>query len=252
MTDTPPHLTDDERERYSWQLTVPGFDEAAQEKLKGASVLVSRCGGLGSPVAYELAAAGVGRLVLAHAGNLKPSDLNRQLLMTEDWLGQPRVESAERRLKDLNSSLEIRAVPENVSTDNAEELVSDVDLVVDCAPLFEERLAMNDACVAQSKPMVECAMYELQATITSLVPGQTPCLRCFVPEPPSRWRRDFPVFGAVSGTVGCIAAMEAIKLLTQLGEPLLGRLLSIDLRTVEFHQTALTRRADCATCGSRS
>ena len=103
-------LTDKERAVYEWQLDVPGFGEEGQEKLKNASVLVSRCGGLGSVVAYELASAGIGKLILAHGGNVKDSDLNRQLLMTDDWLGKPRIESVERRLKELNPRLEILAV----------------------------------------------------------------------------------------------------------------------------------------------
>ena len=112
-------LNDEEKATYEWQIWVDDFREAGQEKLKGSSVLVSRVGGLGSVVAYELAAAGVGKLVLAHAGNVKHSDLNRQLLMTHDWLGKPRVESAERRLKELNPRLDIVAVGENVSEENA-------------------------------------------------------------------------------------------------------------------------------------
>lgn len=250
MTPEPVQLSDEDRERYEWQLTVPDFDENSQARLKGATVLVSRCGGLGSVVAYELAAAGVGRLVLAHAGLLKPGDLNRQILMSDDWIGKPRVACAARRLLEFNPGIEVIAIDKNVSESNATELVGMADLVVDCAPMFDERLAMNDACVAQGKPMVECAIYELQATITSIVPGKTPCLRCLVPEPPSAWKREFPVFGAVSGTAGCIAAMEAIKLLTELGTPLLGRLLSIDLRSVSFEMTTIARCADCLTCGS--
>ena len=148
-------LTDEERAVYEWQLWVPGFGEAGQEKLKAASVLVSRIGGLGGVVAYELAAAGIGRLVLAHAGNVKPSDLNRQLLMTHAGLGQSRVESAKRRLQELNPRLEVVTVNENLCEENAGRLVGDVDLVVDCAPLFSERHAMNRECVRQGKPLVE-------------------------------------------------------------------------------------------------
>ena len=242
-------LTDEERAVYEWQIWVDDFREAGQEKLKGASVLVSRVGGLGSVVAYELAAAGVGKLVLAHAGNVKPSDLNRQLLMTHDWLGRPRVESAEQRLKELNPRLQIVAVPENVSEENAERLVSEADLIVDCAPLFEERFAMNRQAVLQKKPIVECAMYDLDAQITTVIPGQTACLSCLFPEKPPEWRREFPVFGAVSGTVGCIAAMEAIKVLAGFGEPLANRLLTFDLRSMRFSKLAIERKPDCPVCG---
>ena len=248
MPDLPP-LTDLERSRYEWQMWVPGFGEAGQRKLKASSVLISRCGGVGGAVAYELAAAGVGRLVLAHAGKLRLGDLNRQLLMTHDWIGQPRVECAARRLRELNPLLEIEAVPENVSSANAARLIGPVDLVVDGAPLFEERLAMNREAVRQRKPLVECAMFDLEAQITTILPGQTPCLACLYPEAPPSWKRQFPVFGAVSGMIGCLGAMEAIKVLAQLGQPLAGQLLVCDLRNNCFKNIQLKRDPQCAVCG---
>ena len=243
-------LTDEERAVYEWQTWVPDFGEEGQERLKGATVLISRVGGLGSVVAYELAAAGVGRLVLAHAGDVKPSDLNRQLLMTHEQLGKPRIESAERRLHDLNPRLEIVPVAENVSEENVERLVKEADVVVDCAPLFEERFLMNREAVRQSKPMVECAMYELQAQLTTILPGETPCLACLFPEAPPAWKREFPVFGAVSGAVGCLAAMEAVKLIAGVGESLAGELLTMDLRTMVFRKHRVSRRVGCAVCGA--
>jgi len=242
-------LTDEEREIFSWQLDVPGFGEKGQKRLKSASVLVSRVGGLGSVVAYELAAAGIGKLVLAHAGDIKPSDLNRQLLMTHAALGSSRVQSAMQRLNDLNPRLEIEAIPENVTDKNASELVGKVDLVVDCSPLFKERFAMNRAAVEQGKPIVECAMYELQAQITTVIPGVTPCLTCLFKEHPPAWKRKFPVFGAVSGTVGCLGAMEAIKVISGLGDPLHGRILNMDLRSMDFRMLQIKRREDCPVCG---
>ena len=129
-----PGLSEEELATYEWQLDVPGFGASGQEKLKNATVLISRVGGLGSVVAYELAAAGVGKLILAHAGNIQPSDLNRQLLMTHDALGTSRVESASRRLNELNPRLEIEAIAENISESNAESIINRVDVVVDCAP----------------------------------------------------------------------------------------------------------------------
>ena len=249
MKNQPKKLIPEELDTYEWQMWVPDFGQMGQEKLKNASVMISRCGGLGSVVAYELAAAGIGRLVLAHAGNVKHSDLNRQLLMTYDWLGKPRIESAKRRLLELNPWLEITAVNENITPENAPKLVAEADLIVDCAPLFEERFAMNAEAVAQQKPIVECAMYDLEATITSITPGQTPCLACLTPEPPPAWKRQFPVFGAVSGTVGCIGAMEAIKIIAGLGKPLLGKMVRIDLRDMTFDTLDLARNPNCAVCG---
>ena len=243
-------LTDAERAVYEWQLWVPGFGEAGQQRLKSASVLVTRCGGVGGLVAYELAAAGVGRLVLAHAGALRADDLNRQLLMSHDGIGRPRVEQAARRLRELSPFVAVEAVAENVTAENAEQLVRRVDLVMSCAPRFPERLLLNRAAVAQGKPLVDCAMYELETQLTTVVPGQTPCLACLYPEEPPGWKREFPVFGAVAGTVACLGAMEAIKVLAGLGEPLLGQMLVADLRDMTFRKVAVTRRPGCAVCGS--
>ena len=234
-----PELTADELSTYEWQLDIEGFGQSGQSRLKNATVLISRVGGLGSVVAYELAAAGVGRLILAHAGNVQPSDLNRQILMTHDWIGKPRVLSAERRLKELNPRLEIMAIEENLCADNAEQIVSLADCVVDAAPLFQERLAMNDAAERLGKPVVEAAMYELEASLTVIQPPDTLRFRDLVPDVPAGWQRRFPVFGAVSGTIGCLAAMEAIKLLAGFGTPLKNRLLRMNLRTIQFDMIRL-------------
>lgn len=251
MSDSPP-LTDVERAVYEWQIWVPGFGEAGQQRLRDASVLISRCGGLGGVVAYELAAAGVGRLVLAHAGNVRASDLNRQLLMTHDSIGRPRIESARQRLLELNPRMEVVTIEENVHEENAARLVEQADLIVDCAPLFEERFAMNRQAVEQRKPLVECAVYELEGQITTIVPGQTPCLACLHPTQPATWTRQFPIFGAVAGVLGCLAAMESIKVLAGLGQPLLNELLTCDLTDMTFRKRSLARRPDCQVCGQVS
>lgn len=243
-----PELTNEERAIYEWQMWVPGFGEAGQRKLKAASVLISRVGGLGGVVAYQLAAAGIGKLVLAMGGVVRPSDLNRQLLQTHDRLGKPRLDSIVRKLHALNPRLEIVTVAENVSDENATGLVAQADVVVDAAPLFEERFALNRAAVAARKPMVECAMYAMEAQVTTIIPGKTPCLECFVPEKPPHWKREFPVIGAVSGTAGCLGAVEVIKLLSGLGEPLAGTLLVMDLATMHFRRLRTARRKDCPVC----
>lgn len=245
-------LTPEEKEIYQWQFWVEGFGEKGQEELKAATVLISRCGGLGSVVAYELAAAGIGRLIIAHGGLVRPSDLNRQILMTHDWIGKPRIESVTRRLKELNPRLEIVGVGSNVTEQNVKSLVSQADLVVDCAPLFEERFLMNREAVAQNKPIIECAMFELEARITTVIPGKTPCLQCLYPELPASWNREFPVFGAVSGTVGCLGAVEAIKIIADLGHPLAGRYLRMDLRSMSFETIQIRRNPACPVCGGES
>jgi molybdopterin/thiamine biosynthesis adenylyltransferase len=256
MTNQPAHilpsLSDEERAVYEWQLWVREFGETGQRRLKKASVLVSRCGGLGGVVAYELAAAGVGKLVLAHAGNVRPSDLNRQLLMTHAGIGQSRIASVKERLLELNPRLEIVAVAENVTEQNAERLVAQADLIVDCAPLFTERFELNRQAVRQNKPLIECAVYELEGQITSILPGKTPCLSCLYPENPPVWKREFPIFGAVAGVLGCLAATEAIKLLSGLGEPLTGQLLTCDLADMTFRRRRIERNPNCPVCKTAS
>jgi molybdopterin/thiamine biosynthesis adenylyltransferase len=242
-------LTDDELARYEWQMWTPGVGEAGQARLQAASVLVSRIGGVGGTVAYYLAAAGVGRLILAHGGDVRPSDLNRQLLMTTAGLGRPRVDSAARRLRELNPHVEIVTVHENVCEANAAALVAQADVIVDAAPRFGERFLLNRESVRQRKPMIECAMYDLEAQLTVFRPCETPCLACLYPDEPPHWRREFPVFGAVAGTVACLAAVEAIKLLTGVGELLTGTLLCADLATMQFRRFPIQRRPDCAVCG---
>ena len=243
-------LTDEERAIYEWQIWVEGLGEAGQSKLKGATALVTRVGGLGGPLAQSLAAAGIGKLILAHAGNTKPSDLNRQILQTHDQLGKSRVESCRRRLLDLNPRLEVEAVPENVCEENAQRLVEKADLVFDCAPLFEERFLLNRECVRQRKPLIDAAMFDLEGQLTTIIPGETPCLACLYPETPPGWKREFPVIGAVSATVANLAALEGIKLLAGFGDLLAGKLLLYDARTMNFRKITLRRNPDCAVCGS--
>lgn len=245
-----PDLTPDERLRYQWQLWVRDFGEEQQRRLKGATALVSRIGGVGGAAAMQLAAAGIGRLVLAHAGPVRLDDLNRQLLMTTDWIGKPRIESAARMLCALNPHVQVEVVPENISDANAVALVQRCDVVVSAAPLFTERLLMNRHAVQQGKPLVDCAMYDLEGRLTTVLPGKTPCLACLYPEMPTNWKREFPVISPVASTVGCLAAMEVIKVITGLGEPLLSKLLTFDLRDMTFRNIAISRQANCAVCGA--
>lgn len=242
-------LSDEERAIYEWQMWTPGFGEAGQEKLKASTVFISRIGGVGGAAAQYLAMAGVGRLVVAHGGDVRPDDLNRQGLMTHAGLGRPRIEMALMTLRALNPRVEVIALGENVSEANAQKLVGMSDLVISAAPLFAERLAMNRAAVRLNKPLIDCAMYDLTGQIITVLPRRSACLACLYAEAPPTWQRRFPVFGAVSGTVGCLGAVEAIKLLTGLGESLAGKLFLGDLRNMTFRQVAINRVADCTVCG---
>jgi molybdopterin/thiamine biosynthesis adenylyltransferase len=244
-------LTDGQRATYDWQIIVPGFGEEGQKKLAGATALVSRCGGVGGLVAYELAAAGIGRLILYHGGDLEASDLNRQLLMTRDWIGKPRIISIKRRLLELNPNLKIVARGENITIANMISAVDQADIVISAAPLFHERFLMNDEAVRQNKPYVDCAMYGLEAQIMSVSPGKTACIRCLYPDDPPAWKRKFPVFGAVSGAIGCMGAMEAIKIIAGLGKPLYGKLLRINMADMTMQRVTIRRSPHCQVCGKQ-
>jgi len=243
-------LTDRDREMFKRQIQMPGFGEEAQAKLKASSALVSRVGGLGGPAALYLAMAGIGKIIIAHSGDLTWSNLNRQILMRYDYVGKPRIECAPELFARLNPNVELVAIGENADDGRAREWVSQVDVVCDCPPSFEERYALNKACVELRKPMVEAAMYGMEGTLTTIVPGETPCLACLVPEIPSWWKPlGFPVLGAVSAALGCFAAVEAIKVLTGFGKPLKGQMLTYDADEMEFLKFPVKRRPGCPVCG---
>ena len=243
MDDTP--LSPADQATYEWQLDVPGFGAAGQAKLKQCTALVSRLGGLGGPLAYSLAAAGVGRLVLAHGGNLRESDLNRQVLMSRDWLGRGRAECAAETLRRFKPEIEVVPIGENVTAENATELVARCDIVFSCAPLFEERMLMNQECVSQRKPLVDAAMFNLEGQVTVVDPGRTACLECLYPELPPHWNRRFPVFGAVSALVANIGAREGLKQIAGFGTSNAGTMLLVDTGRMELQKISLSRRVGC-------
>jgi len=215
-------LTERDREMYKRQIQMPGFGEEAQRKLKNSSALVSRVGGLGGPVALYLAMAGVGKIMIAHS------------------------ELFER----LHPECEVTVIGEDTTEEKALEWVSQVDIVCDCPPSFEERYALNKACVELRKPMIEAAMYGMEGNLTTIVPRETPCLACLVPEKPVWWETyGFPVLGAVSAALGCLAAVEAVKVLTGFGENLKGTMLAYDADAMEFLKFPVQRRPDCPVCG---
>lgn len=239
MFSSTPRLTATELERYSRQMMLPNFEEEAQRKLKSATVLVTGVGGLGGTAALYLTVAGIGKLILVRGGGLRLDDMNRQVLMTDDWVGNPRVFKAQETLLSINPEVEIEAVYDYVTAENVDELVQSCDIALDCAHNFAERNLLNEACVRWQKPMVEAAMSGMESYLTTIVPHETGCLSCLFPEKPDWDRRGFGVLGAVSGTLACLTALEAIKFLTGFASPLLSQLLTMDLGNLEFkkHRT---------------
>jgi molybdopterin-synthase adenylyltransferase len=245
-------LTPIELERYRRQIMLPGFGEASQQRLKETTVLVTGVGGLGATAALYLAVAGVGRLILLRGGELRRDDMNRQILMTDDWIGKPRVFKAKATLEGINPDVQVDAICEYVTPENVNDLVQSANIVLDCAHNFTERNLLNAACIRWGKPMVEAAMNDMEAYLTTIVPGLTPCLSCIFPEKPDWDKRGFGVLGAVSGTLACLAALEAIKLITGLGTPLLSQLLTMDLSRAEFAKRRPYHDPDCPVCGAKS
>lgn len=240
-----------ELERYQRQIDIEGFGEAAQRKLKAATAMISRVGGVGGNVAINLVYAGIGRLVVAHAGTITPDYLNRWYWARESDLGRPVLEAFVERVRAMNSAVEIVAVPQYVDDANVGELAASADVIVDGAPLFEERYAMNREAVRTGKPLVMAAVNSTDSYVTTIVPGRTPCLACIYPSRPESWTniKVFPVIGAGSSVVASVAAMEAIKVVTGFGEPLAGTLWHFDLETTRVRRLKVARRADCAVCG---
>lgn len=243
------NLTPTELERYHRQMMLPGFGEEAQRKLRASTVLVTGVGGLGGTAALYLAVAGVGRLILVRGGELRQDDMNRQILMTDDWVGKPRVIKAKETLAAINPDVEIEAISEYVTASNVDSLVLQADIALDCAHNFEERDLLNAACVRWRKPMVEAAMNGMEAYLTTIIPGKTPCLSCLFPEKPDWDRRGFGVLGAVSGTLACLTALEAIKVITGVGDPLFSQLFTMDLGTMNFAKRRSYHDPNCPVCG---
>jgi molybdopterin/thiamine biosynthesis adenylyltransferase/rhodanese-related sulfurtransferase len=243
-------------ERYSRHLRLPEVGEAGQRRLGQGRVLLVGAGGLGSPAAFYLAAAGVGHLRLVDDDRVDRSNLQRQILHTEAAVGMPKVESARERLLALNPTLDLEAVVERVSSANVEALLDGVDVVIDGSDNFPLRYLLNDACVKLAKPLVYGAVqrFEGQASVfdAGRQRGQRPCYRCLFPEPPppqfAPSCAEAGVLGVLPGLVGLIQATEAIKLLLGVGQSLAGRLLQFDALGMQFRQLQLPPDPDCVVC----
>jgi sulfur-carrier protein adenylyltransferase/sulfurtransferase len=243
-------------ERYSRHLRLPQVGVGGQRRLEAARVLLVGAGGLGSPAAYYLAAAGVGTLRIADDDVVDRSNLQRQILHTEVRIGVPKVESAALALSALNPRTRIEAIAERVSSDNVERLLDDVDVVVDGADNFPARYLLNDACVKLGKPLVYGAVHRFEGQVSVFDAGRhrgiAPCYRCLFPEPPPPEAApncaEAGVLGVLPGVIGLIQATEAIKLILGIGESLSGRLMHFDALSMRFRETRLHADPDCAVC----
>lgn len=242
-------LSPAELERYARQLGPGVLSLEGQQRLKASTAFISRVGGMGGPAAMMLTMAGIGRLFLAHSGDLQLPDLNRQVLGSEAGLGKERAAHFSARLRGLNPHVEIEALSREPDDGEALELARRSDIVLACPPNFKERLRLNRAAIRAGVPFIDAAQWGLMGTLIVVRPGVTACLACLYPEPPP-FEEEFPVVGAISSTIGSLAALEAIKILSGTGEPLWGQLLSYDGFRGRFTQISLQRRTGCPCCDS--
>lgn len=243
----------DELQRYARQIAMPEFGAAGQEKLRAARVLLIGAGGLGSPAAMYLAAAGVGTVGIVDADEVELSNLHRQLLHGTDDVGRAKVDSAAATLRELNPQVRVETIGERFTAANALELARGWDVVVDGSDNFPTRYASNDACVALGIPNVYGAVWRFEGQVSAFAPHLGgPCYRCVNPRAPEPGTvpscAEAGVLGVMPGLVGTLQALEAIKVITGIGEPLVGRLLHIDGAAMKFREFTLRRDPDCARC----
>jgi molybdopterin-synthase adenylyltransferase len=246
-------LTDEEIQRYSRHILLPEVGGKGQMRLKQSSVLIVGAGGLGSPVALYLAAAGVGRIGLIDSDVVDTSNLQRQVLHDTAQLGRPKVESGADRLRAINPNITVETYYDRLGAENVADLVSKYDVIVGGVDNFPARYLLNDACVMAKKPLVEAGILKYDGMIMTIKPYEGPCYRCIFPEPPPPGTvptcSEAGILGALAGVMGSMQAFEALKLLLQIGEPLVGQMLMFEGLKGQFRTVEWDRNPKCPVCG---
>jgi molybdopterin/thiamine biosynthesis adenylyltransferase/rhodanese-related sulfurtransferase len=245
-------LTPEQKERYRRHLIIPEVGEAGQEKLLKARVLLLGAGGLGSPAALYLAAAGVGTLGIVDMDVVDLSNLQRQVIHTRERQGQPKVESARAAIEALNPDVKVVPFGERLTSQNVLRILEGFDMVLDGGDNFPTRYLLNDACVLTRKPNIHGSIFRFEGQVTTFVPGQGPCYRCLYPAPPppefAPSCAEAGVLGVLPGIIGLMQATEALKLILGQGQPLTGRLLTFDALGTHFQELKLRRDPKCPVC----
>jgi len=240
-------LSAGELERYNRQITIDGFGEDGQDKLKRAKVFIAGAGGLGSPISMYLTAAGVGTIRIADHDRVELSNLNRQVLHWEKDIDKSKVDSAVEKLKQLNQVVEIEAINETITEANASELVSDSDLIVDAMDNLPTRYLLNKVALDKGIPFFHGAIYGFEGRAMTIIPGKTACLMCIYRGAVIEGK--FPVVGVTPAVIGCIQATEAIKYIVGTGELLTNRMLIYDGLSLRFSEFLVRKDPNCKHCG---
>lgn len=246
-------FTEEQIRRYSRHLLLPNVGALGQKKLLNARVLLLGAGGLGSPAALYLAAAGVGTLGIVDFDTVDLSNLQRQILHRQEDVGKPKVESARRTINALNPDVNVIAHRERLYSDNVFAVFENYDIIVDGTDNFQTRYLTNDAAVMTNKTVVHGSIFQFDGQVTVFKPKDGPCYRCLFPAPPPPGAvpncAEAGVFGVLPGIVGSIQAVEVLKLILGLGDPLIGRLLIFDALAMEFSEVKIRRDPNCPVCG---
>ena len=253
---TPRTLSSEQRNRYQRHLLLPEVGEKGQQKLLDSRVLLLGAGGLGSPAALYLAAAGVGTLGIIDMDVVDESNLQRQLLHNMDRIGERKVDSAKKTLTALNPDVDVVTYDVRLGADNILDIIDGYDVIVDGTDNFPTRYLVNDASLLKRIPVVHGSIFRFEGQATVFAPYDGPCYRCMIPEPPPAELApscaEAGVLGVLPGIIGSIQAMEAIKVLLQLGDPLIGRLLAYDALEESFRNFKVNRDPDCPACGDNA
>ncbi|HLI06359.1 MAG TPA: molybdopterin-synthase adenylyltransferase MoeB [Ktedonobacteraceae bacterium] len=249
-------MTDAQARRYSRHMLIPEVGEAGQFKLLDSKVLLIGAGGLGSPAAYYLAAAGVGTIGIIDADVVDDSNLQRQILHNTSRIGEYKAESARETIEALNPDVKVVTYIERLDETNVARIIADYDLIIDGTDNFPTRYLLNDAAIIANKPVIHGSVFRFEGQLTVFKPHEGPCYRCLYPEPPPAALApscaEAGVLGVLPGIIGILQATEAIKLLLNLGEPLVGRMMTYDALAGEFSELRLYKDPNCPACGENA
>ena len=248
-------FTDEQIERYSRHIILPEVGGSGQQKMLEARVLLLGAGGLGSPAAYYLAAAGIGNLGIVDFDQVDLSNLQRQIIHSTERIGMLKTESAKKTIQALNPDVNVTLYNEKMDSSNIMSLIKDYDYVVDGSDNFPTRYLVNDACVMKNKTLIHGSIYRFEGQVTVFKPGDGPCYRCLYPEPPPPGMvpncQEGGVLGVLAGVIGNLQVVEVLKLVLGIGKPLVGKLLIYDALNTEFRNLRLRKDTNCPICSEK-